>query len=58
MKVVDKLRVALPCILVFGAIGVLVGIALDANPGAIRVGIVVGGVVAFFILRRKNSGSP
>ncbi len=55
MKAVDKLRVALPCILVFGTAGALIGGPMDANPGAIRVGIVVGGCVAFVILYRKNS---
>ncbi len=58
MKVADKLVVALPCILVFGAIGALVGGALDANPAAIRVGIVVGGVAAFFVLQRKKTNTP
>ena len=58
MKVAEKLRVAIPCILVFGSVGALFGGALDANPGAIRVGIVVGGVVAFFALQRKNAGTP
>jgi hypothetical protein len=56
MKVAEKLRVALPCILIFSALGALVGSTMDANPGAIRVGIVSGGVVAFFILQRKNTG--
>ena len=58
MKVSEKLRVALPCILVFGLVGALFGGALDANPGAIRVGIVVGGLVAFLILQRKDSSTP
>jgi len=55
MKVVDKLRVAVPCILVFGLVGALVGGALGDGVNGARAGIVVGGIVAFIILERKES---
>jgi len=57
MKVTYKLRIALPCILIFGAIGALVGGAIGDGANGTRVGIVVGGSVAFVILQRKNSGA-
>jgi len=57
MKVSYKLKVALPCILIFGSIGALVGGAFDLGANAIRAGIIVGGCVAFVILHRKNSGA-
>jgi hypothetical protein len=58
MKVAYKLRIALPCILIFGAIGALVGGIMGVDANGIRVGIVVGGVVAFVFLKRKESGAP
>jgi len=42
MKVAYKLRIALPCILVFGAIGALVGCGFGDAVNGTRVGIVVG----------------
>lgn len=57
MKVADKLRIALPCILIFGAIGALIGGAFGVGVNAIRAGIVVGGGVAFIYLKRKESGA-
>ena len=56
MTVAYKLRIALPCILVFGSIGALVGGALGDGANGARVGIVVGGGVAFAILQRKKFG--
>jgi len=55
MKVAYKLRIAIPCILIFGAIGALVGGAIGDDVNGIRVGIVVGGGVAFVYLQRKKS---
>ena len=55
MKVAYKLRIALPCILIFGAIWALVGGAIGDGANGTRAGIVVGGGVAFLILQRKNS---
>ena len=57
MKVADKLRIALPCILIFGAIGALVGSLLGDVANGTRAGIVVGGGVALVYLQRKNSGA-
>jgi len=57
MKVSATLRIALPCILIGGIIGALVGGAFDIGLNAARAGIVVGGIVAFVFLRRKKSGS-
>ena len=57
MKVAYKLRIALPCILIFGAIGALVGGAIGDGVNGIRAGIVVGGCVAFVYLKRKESGA-
>jgi hypothetical protein len=48
-----NLRIALPCILVGGALGALVGGATDSGANAIRAGIILGGVVAYVILRRR-----
>ena len=47
------LSVALPCILIGGAFGALVGAALGSPVGGIRVGVILGGVGAFLILRRR-----
>ncbi len=57
MNVAYKLRVTLPCILIFGATGALVGGAIGDGVNGTRVGIVVGGCVAFVILQRKKSGA-
>jgi len=48
-----NLRTALPCILVGGALGALVGGAIGSGANGTRVGIILGGVVAFVILRRR-----
>jgi len=48
-----NLRTALPCILVGGVLGAIVGGALGSTANGARVGIVLGGVVAFVILRRR-----
>jgi len=57
MKVAYKLRIALPCILIFGAIGALVGGPFDETAAGIRVGVIVGGAAAFVYLQRKKSGA-
>jgi hypothetical protein len=51
------LRIVLPCILLGGIIGALVGGAFGIGVNGIRAGIIVGGVAAFVYLRRKQSGS-
>ena len=55
MKVADKLRIALPCMLIFGAIGALVGGIIGDGANGTRAGIVVGGGLAFVYLQRKES---
>jgi len=57
VKVSATLRIALPCILIGGIIGALVGGAFDIGLNAIRTGIIAGGIAAFVYLRRKKSGS-
>ena len=57
MKVSATLRITLPCILIAGAIGALVGGAFGETANGIRVGVIVGGVTAFLYLKRKKSGS-
>ncbi len=56
MKVSATLRIALPCILIAGAIGALVGGPFDETVAGIRVGVIVGGIVAFIYLQRKKRG--
>ncbi|MDH3216858.1 MAG: hypothetical protein OEN01_11275 [Candidatus Krumholzibacteria bacterium] len=51
--VATNLRTALPCILVGGVLGAMVGGALGSAANGTRVGIILGGVVAFAILRRR-----
>jgi len=57
MKVSYKLRITLPCILIFGAIGALIGGVLGDGANGTRAGIIVGGGVAFVYLQRKKSGA-
>ena len=54
MTVGAILRVAVPCILIGGALGAMIGSALGDIPNGIRVGVVLGGVVAFIIMQRKK----
>lgn len=51
--IVTNLKVALPCIIIGGALGALVGIVLDNIANSIRFGIILGGVIAFIILHRR-----
>jgi len=48
------LRIALPCILIGGALGAMIGGALGDTANGTRVGIILGGVVAFIIMQRKK----
>ena len=57
MKISATLRIALPCILIAGAIGALVGGPFDESANGIRVGVIVGGAAAFVYLQRKKSGA-
>ena len=52
MKVSATLRIALPCILIGGIIGALVGVAFGIGVNGIRAGIIVGGIAAFVYVRR------
>jgi hypothetical protein len=57
VKISATIRIALPCILIAGAIGALVGGAFDETANGFRVGVIVGGATAFVYLQRKKSGS-
>ena len=48
------LRIPLPCILIGSALGALIGGALGDMANGTRVGIILGGVVAFALLLRKR----
>ena len=52
--IATNLRTALPCILVGGAIGAMVGSAFGGTTNGARVGIICGGAVAFMILRQRR----
>ena len=56
MKVSAAVRIALPCIVIGGILGALVGGAFDLGLGAVRAGIVAGGVAAFAIVPRNRPG--
>lgn len=57
MNISTNLRIALPCILIGGAIGALVGGAMGEGIIGTRVGIIAGGAAAFLYLQRKKSGA-
>jgi hypothetical protein len=57
VKISAILRIALPCILIAGAIGAFVGGPFDETANGIRVGVITGGAAAFVYLQRKKSGS-
>jgi hypothetical protein len=54
MNVRSNLRIAVPCILVGGALGAMIGGSLGDIANGTRVGIILGGVVAFTIMQRKK----
>ena len=53
MIIATNLKTAIPCILVGGALGALVGSVLDSAANGTRVGIILGGVIAYMILLKK-----
>lgn len=53
MIIATNLKTAIPCILIGGALGALVGGVLDSTANGTRVGIILGGVIAYIILRKK-----
>jgi len=55
MTIANNLKIALPCILIGGALGALAGSMLDSIANGIRVGVILGGVIAFILLQRKKS---
>ena len=57
MTVSATLRLALPYIAVGGALGAIVGVALGSAANGFRVGVVLGGVVAFTIMQRRRHGA-
>jgi len=48
------LRIPLPCILIGSALGAMIGGALGDIANGTRVGIILGGVVAYILLLRKK----
>ena len=52
--IATNLRTALPCIVIGGVLGAMVGVGLGSATNGARVGIIAGGVVAFVILRRHQ----
>ncbi len=58
MGIASTLRVALPCIVIGGGLGAIVGGALGSGVIGIRVGLILGGIVAFLYLRQKSLGAP
>ena len=57
ITVLDYLRIPLPCILIGSALGAVIGGALGDAVNGIRGGIILGGVVAFILLRRKKQSA-
>jgi len=53
MIIATNLKTAIPCILIGGALGALVGGVLGSTANGIRVGIILGGVIAYIILMKK-----
>lgn len=51
--IATNLKVAIPCIMIGGTLGALVGSLLDSSANSIRVGIVLGGVIAFILLHNR-----
>ncbi len=49
-------RIAAPYVLGLALLGALVGRALGSAANGFRVGAILGGVVAFVVLRRKGTG--
>lgn len=48
------LQIPLPCILIGGALGVLIGSASGNEVWGLRIGIILGSVVAFILMLRKK----
>ena len=53
MIIATNLKTAIPCILIGGALGALVGSVLDNTANGARVGIILGGVIAYIILMKR-----
>jgi hypothetical protein len=51
--IVTNLKTAIPCITIGGALGALVGGVLDSTANGIRVGVILGGVIAYIILLKR-----
>ena len=47
--------IALPFIAIGGALGAMIGSALGSITNGFRVGVILGGVVAFAVLQRKKA---
>lgn len=51
--IASNLKTALPCILIGGMLGAMAGVVFDSTAIGARIGIIVGGIVAFLILRLR-----
>ena len=54
IPIISRLKLAIPCILVGAALGAVVGLVLDSIAHGMRVGIILGGVIAFIILLKRQ----
>ena len=57
VTLIDYVRIALPCILAGGVLGGIIGDSLRVTENGIRVGIILGGIVAYILLRLKKARS-
>ena len=57
MTAAATLRIALPCILIGGALGAIVGSVLGSIANGFRVGVILGGAIAFIFIQRKKSNA-
>ena len=51
----NAVRTAVPYILLGGALGALIGSALGSTANGIRVGVILGGSVAFVLIQRRKA---
>jgi hypothetical protein len=52
--VATNLRIAVPCILVGGVLGAIIGTPLGSPTNGFRAGVILGGAFAFVVLQRKK----
>jgi hypothetical protein len=56
MAISAVIRIALPCILIGGALGAILGSVLGSTANGFRIGVILGGVVAYILLLKKKPG--